>query len=251
MCSEDTKCALCLLAMGIDLRRYHHIVVLTGAGVSAASGLPTYRGPGGLWTKDGIADLATRDAWQERPDAVWSLFAGLRTQVRGADPNNAHLALARMQELAPGDFTLITQNVDGLHQRAGSKEVIELHGNIHRTVCSNSECELAPFDDASAVEQAPRCSLCSERLRPDIVLFGEPLPVLADHLATRALRNCDLFIAVGTSGTVSPASRFVRSAEYAGAHTVLVNLEAMESGNAFKEEFIGKADELLAEVFLP
>ena len=239
-----------LLVMAIDLSRYQHIVVLTGAGVSAASGLPTYRGPGGLWDKDEIASLATTEAWQERPDEVWSLFAGLRSQVCQAEPNDAHRALTTMQERAPGDFTLITQNVDGLHQRAGSTGVIELHGNLHRSICSKAKCELEAFIDESKGSQAPLCTLCSSRLRPDIVLFGEPLPVLADHLATRALRDCDLFIAVGTSGTVSPASRFVRSAQYAGAHTVLVNLEPIEGESAFAEECIGRADELLAQIFL-
>lgn len=108
-----------------------------------------------------------------------------------------------------------------------------------------------PIAPLSTQEQAPVCTLCSARLRPDIVLFGEALPVLADHLATRALRNCDLFIAVGTSGTVSPASRFVRSAAYAGAHTVLVNLEPIDGpGGDFKEQCIGKADELLPQLFL-
>jgi NAD-dependent deacetylase len=238
--------------MAIDLSRYQHIVVLTGAGVSAASGLPTYRGAGGLWEREGLASLATEEAWQKTPNEVWKLFGGLRSQVRAARPNGAHVALAQMEERAGGDFTLITQNVDGLHQRAGSKNVIELHGNIHQTRCSKSECKLDAFTDEAEYAEAPLCSLCTARLRPDIVLFGEGLPVLADHLATRALRDCDLFIAAGTSGTVSPASRFVRSAEYVGAHTVLINLEPMEQGGgAFKDKFIGKADELLPEIFLP
>ena len=237
--------------MATDLSRYKHIVVLTGAGVSAASGLPTYRGAGGLWERDGLASLATEEAWQKTPNEVWKLFGGLRSQVRAVDPNGAHTALAQMEELACGDFTLITQNVDGLHGRAGSKNVIELHGNIHQTRCSDAECKSDSFTDEAEYAEVPLCSLCSAILRPDIVLFGEALPVLADHLATRALRDCDLFIAVGTSGTVSPASRFVRSAEYAGAHTMFVNLEPMEQGgSAFKEQFIGKADELLPEIFL-
>ncbi len=237
--------------MAIDLRRYEHIVVLAGAGVSASSGLPTYRGAGGLWEKEGLAQLATSEAWHSRPDEVWKLFGGLREQVRAVEPNAAHVALARMEDLAAGEFTLITQNVDGLHERAGSRNVVELHGNIHLTRCSNSDCKLEAFADELAHNEPPTCSLCSAKLRPDIVLFGEPLPVFADHLATKVLRDCDLFIAIGTSGTVSPASRFVRSAEYAGAHTVLVNLEAMDQGgSAFRDQFIGKADELLPEIFL-
>jgi NAD-dependent deacetylase len=237
--------------MGIDLSQYQNIVVLTGAGVSAASGLPTYRGPGGLWEKDDVASLATAEAWKDNPEGVWKLFGGLRSQVRAVEPNAAHTSLARMEELAPGAFTLITQNVDGLHQRGGSRNVVELHGNIHHTRCSNSDCEFTPFEDAEEHAEPPPCPTCTAPLRPAIVLFGEPLPGGPDHLATRALRDCDLFIAVGTSGTVSPASRFVRSAEYVGARTVLVNLESLqEGGSAFKEHFIGKAEELLARIFL-
>jgi NAD-dependent deacetylase len=237
--------------MAIDLSRYRNIVVLTGAGVSAGSGLPTYRGPGGLWEKDDVASLATAEAFRDNPDGVWQLFGGLRSQVRAAQPNTAHTSLARMEELAVGSFSLLTQNVDGLHQRAGSRNVVELHGNIHRTRCSIATCDLAPFDDESEYAETPRCAKCGSLLRPGIVLFGEPLPGGPDHLATRALRDCDLFIAIGTSGTVSPASRFVRSAEYVGAHTVLVNLEPMEqSGSSFKEHFIGKAEELLPQIFL-
>lgn len=237
--------------MTIDLSQYQNIVVLTGAGVSAASGLPTYRGPGGLWEKEEVASLATAEAWAANPDGVWKLFGRLRGQVSAAQPNPAHTSLARMEEEAPGSFTLITQNVDGLHGRAGSRSIVELHGNIHRTRCSDANCELPPFEDPDPRETASPCPSCSALLRPDIVLFGEPLPGGPDHLATRALRDCDLFIAVGTSGTVSPASRFVRSAEYAGARTVLVNLETLErDSSAFADHFIGRAEELLAQIFL-
>ncbi len=234
--------------MSIDIRRYNHIVVLTGAGISAGSGLPTYRGAGGLWEKDAIASLANAEAWRDRPNEVWELFGGLRAQIRAVEPNLGHRSLAQLEKLAPGDFVVITQNVDGLHQRAGSAHVIELHGNLHHTRCSNQECTLETYLDETAHAEAPLCSLCSSKLRPDIVLFGESLPVLADHLATRALRDCDLFIAIGTSGTVSPASRFVRSAAYAGAHTMLLNLEAIEGGGVFEEQVLGKAEELLPQI---
>lgn len=237
--------------MAIDLARYQNIVVLTGAGVSAPSGLPTYRGAGGLWEKDEVASLGTAEAWLSKPDEVWKLFGGLRSHVIAAAPNLAHTSLSQMESVAPGNFTLITQNVDGLHQEAGSQSVVELHGNLQRTRCSRSGCQLEPFHDEVAHMVAPLCPECGDLLRPDIVLFGEQLPGGPDHLATRALRDCDLFIAVGTSGMVSPASRFVRSAEYVGARTVLINLEALkEGGAAFHDRFVGPAEILLTEVFL-
>lgn len=237
--------------MAIDLARYQNVVVLTGAGVSAASGLPTYRGAGGLWEKDEVAALGTLEAWVSKPNEVWKLFGGLRSQVVAAAPNAAHASLARMESVAPGKFTLVTQNVDGLHQQAGSQNVVELHGNLRRTRCHQRGCQLEAFHDEVAHQVAPLCTECGDLLRPDIVLFGEQIPAGPDHLATRALRDCDLFIAVGTSGMVSPASRFVRSAEYVGARTVLINLEALkEGGAAFHDKFVGPAGTLLSEIFL-
>lgn len=234
--------------LGLD--RYRHIVVLTGAGVSVASGLRPYRGPGGLWEESGVADLATPEALAERPDAVWKLFGAVRTAARAAAPNAAHTALAGAEHritAAGGEFTLITQNIDGLHQRAGSRNVIELHGSAFRTRCCADGCDLPPFadDDPHAIS-APRCPRCGALLRPDVVLFDEAIPGGAEWQAKRALRDCDLFLAAGTSGTVSPASNFVRAAEYARARTVLVNLEPMKPRHpAYDEELLGRAEELL------
>jgi NAD-dependent deacetylase len=159
------------------------------------------------------------------------------------------LALVRLEyNLKPHQqFLLITQNIDGLHQKAGSQNVVELHGTVRRTRCTNDSCISEPFTDNDPHDkQLPRCSTCQSPLRPDIVLFNEEIPPDASWQSKRALRDCDLFIAVGTSGTVSPASNFVRSADYAGARTILVNLEPMNPKNPyFKEEYLGKAEEVL------
>lgn len=233
----------------LALERYSNIVVLTGAGVSVASGLRPYRGPGGIWEEEGVADLATPASLQDTPEKAWALFGGLRLQAGAAAPNAAHLALAAAeQRLAPDRrWTLVTQNVDGLHQQAGSRDVVELHGSVLRTRCSAASCDLQPFHDEDAhTGPAPRCTRCGAVLRPDVVLFDEPIPVDAEWRVKRALRDCDLFLAVGTSGTVSPASSLVRGAEYAGARTILVNLEPMKPRHpAYDEEYLGRAEDIL------
>ncbi len=236
----------------ISTTKYRRIVVLTGAGISAASGLPTYRGPGGLWNEPDVARLSKREGFTESPEACWKFWAAVRENAQKAVPNRAHLALAEWETRLGRDQTLVlvTQNVDRLHQRAGSKKVAELHGSVFRTKCSNSECELTPFDDRDLHPGGvPRCPLCNAILRPDIVLFGEPIPADPDWIVKRALRDCDLFLAVGTSGTVAPAARFVEWAKYAGAETLLVNLEAMAPPNpAFDRECIGPAESVLPEL---
>jgi NAD-dependent deacetylase len=233
----------------IFLEAYRRIVVLTGAGISVASGLRPYRGPGGLWEEEGVAELANAETLSKDPGAVWKLFGALRPQVRAAKPNPAHLALAQAAQRLPEgtSLTVITQNIDGLHRRAGSPNVVELHGTLARTRCSNTSCDLPPFpDDEPHLDALPTCERCEAPLRPDIVLFDEPLPVDPAWQAKVALRDCDLFLAVGTSGTVSPASNYVRSAAYAEADTILVNLEPMDPPNRyFEEEILGRAEEVL------
>ena len=185
--------------------------------------------------------------------AIWQFYGVLKKQLKTAQPNAAHIKLAEIAaRLSPNQqFTLMTQNIDGLHQLAGSSNVLEIYGNVHRTRCSNSSCSLMPYSDSEAHDNAlPICQICGSTLRPDIVLFGEQLPVKESWLAKRALRDCDLFIAIGTSGTVSPASSFVRSADYAGARTILINLEPMEPKNPyFKEEYLGYAQEIVPLIF--
>jgi NAD-dependent deacetylase len=227
---------------------WRHVVVLTGAGISVASGLPTYRGPGGLWTRPENAEVPDAALFARDPSRLWSLFSPLRGLVRAASPNAAHLALAEWEarRAGAGSFTLVTQNVDGLHSRAGSRNVVELHGSLLRTRCGNPDCALSPFEDTAEPTQAPACERCGQPLRPDITLFDEPLPVDAEWAAKKALRDCDLFLAIGTSGSVAPASNFVRGAKYAGAWTLLVNLTPMQPRHPdFDVEVLGRAEHLL------
>lgn len=239
--------------MEIDVTRYKRIVILTGAGVSAASGIRTYRGKGGIWDEHNVEEYGHVSVLTKRPDRTWKLFGQLRTQVREAQPNKAHYVLAELErDLDPSQrFTLITQNVDGLHLRAGSTSVVELHGNVTRTRCSNDDCDLVPFHDEAIHDRGVLlCPTCLSVLRPDIVLFGEQLPPVQSAQAKLALQDCDLFVAIGTSGIVPPAARYVQMADTAGARTVCVNLEPMEPRNtAFKEEYLGKAEELLPVLF--
>ncbi|NVJ21918.1 MULTISPECIES: SIR2 family NAD-dependent protein deacylase [Myxococcus] len=230
---------------------WRHIVVLTGAGISVASGLPTYRGPGGLWTRPGMEEVPDAELFARAPSRIWKLFGSLRGLVRDAQPNAAHLALADWARGLSEDqrFTLLTQNVDGLHTRAGSQEVVELHGSLLRTCCSQPTCTQSPFEDMSQPDEAPPCSVCGHPLRPDVTLFGEPLPVDAEWTAKKALRDCDLFLAIGTSGSVAPAANFVRGAKYAGAWTLLINLTPMEPRHPdFDVEVLGHAEKILPAI---
>lgn len=233
----------------LDLDRHRKIVVLTGAGISVASGLRPYRGPGGLWEASDFARMSHASILAEDPAAALAFFSELRRVVVEARPNAAHLALAAAEARLPvgATLTILTQNVDGLHEAAGSRDVVALHGRIRRTRCLDDRHP--SFDDDAPLDLSRRCASCGGMLRPDVVLFGEALSVDAEVAAKRALRDCDLFLAVGTSGTVSPASNFVRWANYEGARTVYVNVEPMSPPNpAFDEVWLGPAEELLPEV---
>jgi NAD-dependent deacetylase len=234
----------------IDLSKYQRIVLLTGAGVSVASGLPTYRGAGGLWKAVDVERHATAAAIEADPARVWEFFSEVRSLLATAKPNAAHLAIASAESQLRSDqqLTVLTQNVDGLHGIAGSHRVVELHGTLRRSRCTR--CEFCrPEDLATGASACPRCPTCAAHLRPDVVLFDEALPVDAEWESKKSLRDCNLFIAVGTSGTVSPASNFVRAAEFAGARTIYVNLEPMRPVNpAFQEVYLGRAEELLPDL---
>jgi NAD-dependent deacetylase len=231
----------------LELGNYRRIVVLTGAGISVASGLPTYRGKGGLWHEVEVDKHATAAAIAADPARVWDFFAQIRARVAAAKPNAAHLALAEAERRLRPDqlLTILTQNVDGLHQLAGSQHVVELHGALRGSRCTR--CAFERREDLSAAPAScPSCPDCAAPLRAAVVLFDEALPVDAEWESKKSLRDCDLFVAVGTSGTVSPASNFVRAAEYAGARTIYVNLDPMKPPNpAFKEIYLGRAEELL------
>jgi len=238
----------------MNINDYGRIVILTGAGVSVASGLRPYRGPDGLWNDQDLVRLSHVDTLQSEPLALWRHWWAMRKIARAASPNPAHISIARFAvSIEPGrTMSLITQNVDGLHSKAGSPSVIEFHGNALRTRCSRDGCSLESFEDPRCEgDEVPLCPLCGSLLRPDIVLFGEMIGPEADYRAKRALRDCDLFIAAGTSGTVQPAALFASWAALAGARTVWVNLEGppqQDSDHAFDEECLGRAEEVLPEL---
>ncbi len=229
----------------IDIEAYHNIVIVTGAGISAPSGLRTYRGEGGLWAGQDGCYVATVEALRDEPERVWQHFGEMRKAVIAAEPNVAHRALVDAERRAPGQFTLITQNVDQLHRKAGSAAPIDIHGSLLRTRCT--DCDRPPFADLRhEFPSVPQCDSCGANLRPDVVLFGESVGIDEEYQVKMALRLCDLFIAIGTSGTVAPACNYVRSADYAGARTILMNLEPMNPRNPyFHEEYIGSAETLV------
>lgn len=231
-------------------RAFRRVVVLTGAGISASAGLPTYRGPGGLWNRD--PELARALVAGVDPSLVWRALGSFRAALATTQPTAAHVALVRFEEKIVGEggtVTVITQNVDGLHALAGSRALIELHGNLRRTRCSSPECTLAAFDDDTVHDAAPPCPRCGAPLRLDIVLFEEPLGADEEMGAKRALRDCDLFLSIGTSGTVWPAANYVRSAEFEGAHTIFINLTSLEAPQpAFREVLLGSADDVVTRL---
>lgn len=226
----------------MNWREAKNIVVLTGAGVSVGSGLGTYRGPGGLWEGSGVPEVATGSGFTKDPWAGWQFFIPLLESILEAEPNPAHFALAKMEQECTGNFLLVTQNVDGLHTEAGSGRVAEYHGNMLRRRCSSPQCSSEPFVEKTVPSRLPLCEQCGNPVRPDIVLFEEMIPADPSHRAKRALRTVDLFLSIGTSGTVTPAAGFVRSALYSGAHTVEFNLH--ESG-VCHEAVTGPVEETL------
>ncbi len=230
----------------LQTQNYRNIVVLTGAGVSAASGLSTFRGPDGKWQHELLAVSDGRRIPELLPE-MWLAYGKARRGLFGVQPNAAHHALANWQKKWSDSrsITLVTQNVDGLHQKAGSDDVIEIHGSLLETRCTNSGCESKPFLDLEIPESVPICAVCGHFLRPNITLFHEALPQVAIRRVKTALRDCDLFLGVGTSGVVSPASDFVRGAAYAGARTIYLNLTPLEANSPFQEHLGGRAEEIL------
>ncbi len=203
------------------LRAARHVAALTGAGISAESGIPTFReAQTGLWARYDPEELASPEAFRRHPQLVWEWYQWRRELVRGAAPNAGHLALAQIASLAP-QFTLITQNVDGLHQRAGSANVIELHGNIMRNRCFQEDIVVST--PVKPGQTPPLCPRCGGFLRPDVVWFGEALPLPALTLAFKAAASCDLFLSVGTSALVHPAAALPREALAHEIMTVEIN----------------------------
>ncbi len=232
------------MSLELDWSSIRNVVILTGAGASAPSGLPTYRGPGGIWDDADVARMSQSDTLAADPHAVWAYWTGFRKLIAAVEPNPIHDAIAALANRPGVDLHLVTQNVDGLHQRAGSPVVHELHGSVGRTRCT--VCDLEPYDDDISSEQAPACPKCGAPLRVDVVLFGEQVVLDAEVGTKRALRDVDLFVAIGTSGTVWPAASYVRGADYSGGTTVLVNLEPLDPPNPyFHHVLVGRAELLL------
>ncbi len=228
------------------LRSSAYVAVLTGAGVSQESGLRTFRDTmDGLWARYRPEDLATPEAFERTPELVWEFYAARRLKAGEVQPNAGHFALAEMERHVP-HFTLITQNVDGLHRHAGSKSVVELHGNITRIKCSRGCGVFTEWEELPG--KAPTCPTCGAKLRPDVVWFGEMLP--GDELATavQAARTCQVFFSVGTSGLVQPAARLPLLAKQIGAVIVEINPEETPLTPSVDYFFQGKSGEILPEL---
>jgi len=224
------------------VREARAIAVLTGAGVSAESGVPTFRGEGGLWRQFRAEDLATPGAFARDPRLVWEWYDWRRQKIAACHPNPAHHALAALESQA-AEFLLITQNIDDLHRKAGSRRLVELHGNIWRVRCTR-EATVSALPDVPLREIPPRCG-CGALLRPDIVWFGETLPAEALDRAFRAADTCDLFLVVGTSALVQPAASLPLMAKRRGATVIEVNPDPTPISHLVGVSLQGKAGEIL------
>ena len=220
------------------------IVILTGAGVSAESGLATFRGPDGLWEGHRVEDVCTPEAFERDPALVHAFYDARRAKLGRVEPNAAHEALARLDAEWPGELLLVTQNVDDLHERAGSKRLVHMHGELAKGWCLRCD---ERFGWTGAMGTDARCPACESAgmVRPDIVWFGE-MPYAMERIDA-ALQRCDLFVSVGTSGAVYPAAGFVQTARYCGARTLEMNLEPSLASHLFDESRIGAAGELVPQ----
>ncbi|WCJ58782.1 NAD-dependent deacylase [Fontisphaera persica] len=229
------------------MRQAGHIVASTGAGVSAESGVPTFRdAQTGFWAQFKPEELATPEAFAANPERVWQWYAVRRRRVREVQPNPGHLALAEMERRARR-FTLITQNVDRLHQRAGSRNVVELHGCILSVRCPRGHHVIEDYQDA-ADEAVPRCPLCQAYLRPAVVWFGEELPAHALEAADTAARQCEVFLSIGTSTLVYPAAQLPFTALECGATVVEINPQPTPLTDSATYTFHGPSGVILPQL---
>ncbi|NNC51796.1 MAG: NAD-dependent deacylase [Erythrobacter sp.] len=225
------------------MKSIRNIVVLTGAGISAESGIDTFRDAGGLWEQHRVEDVATPEGFAQDPQLVQRFYDARREAVQRVDPNPAHDALALLDRRWEGDLLIVTQNVDDLHERAGASRVLHMHGELLSALCAR--CETRHKWSEPLLEQSA-CPGCGEQaLRPDVVWFGE-MPYEMDRIYT-ALRRADLFVSIGTSGAVYPAAGFVRDAREMGARTLELNLERSEGSYWFEESRQGRASKLVPE----
>jgi NAD-dependent deacetylase len=218
-----------------------NIVILTGAGVSAESGIDTFRAKGGLWEQHKVEDVATPEGFARNPDLVLRFYDMRRAAIQQAQPNAAHWALGALDADWHGDLLIVTQNVDDLHERAGARRLIHMHGEHLNAWCTC--CDARSRWRETLVDRPP-CPACgSAALRPDVVWFGE-MPYRMEEI-DRAIANCDLFVSIGTSGAVYPAAGYVQTARYHGARTLELNLEPSQGGMMFEESRMGRASELV------
>jgi len=227
------------------LRAAENVSVLTGAGVSAESGVPTFRDPGGIWEKFRPEQLANFEAFMRDPDFVWNWYQHRREIMRDVKPNAGHFALAEMESIF-GNFNLITQNIDNLHFRAGSKKVTELHGNIERNFCIS--CRKFAEEIDITEKKVLKCESCGGLIRPDVVWFGEMLPMQALQFSEQCASNSDVFLSVGTSAEVYPAAMLPIIAKKAGAYVAEINLNPTAISWELNETICGKSGEVLSEL---
>jgi NAD-dependent deacetylase len=227
------------------LARANNVVAFTGAGVSAESGVPTFRGPDGIWAKFNPAELASMEAFMRNPTLVWEWYAHRRTIIGSVRPNPGHVALAMMESLF-SNMTIITQNIDNLHRRAGSRRIFELHGNIERSYCM--QCR-TPFPDVNTPPKGsvPLCS-CGGTIRPDVVWFGEMLPEEAWESAVSATQETEVFLSIGTSAIVYPAASLPMMAKRSGALLVEINPDPTSLTDSADWFLQGPSGELLPEL---
>ena len=232
--------------MSENLRLPDRLFVLTGAGVSAESGLPTFRGVNGLWRGYRVEDVATPEAFAADPALVWQFYSERRLRHATVRPNPAHFALAELEKGLGDRFFLCTQNVDSLHEQAGSKRIVHMHGRIMQSRCSDPQCESEPFDDSEphgTEKELPNCAVCGAVIRPHICWFGEvPFEM---ELVLHQLREATVVLTVGTSGVVEPAASFAKLAQRNRARTIYVGPEEPANRAYFDEVLLGKAGEVL------
>ena len=231
----------------LRIPRGARVFVLTGAGVSAESGIRTFRDAGGLWEQYRFEEVASPEGWEAHPQDVWRFYAQRRAQAGTCQPNAAHRALAALEQAIGDRLFLCTQNVDDLHEKAGSTRLVHMHGELMKTRCES--CARPPFEDRASHEGIPRCA-CGARLRPHIVWFGE-VPFEMDRIA-RELGACDVFVTVGSSGAVYPAAGFVAAVRARGGgavRTAYVGPEAPDNAAMFDECRLGPAGEVLPGLF--
>jgi NAD-dependent deacetylase len=233
----------------ISIAAEDRVFVLTGAGISAESGLPTFRASDGLWAGHRVEEVCTPEAWRRNPALVWKFYSERRAQSAKAKPNPAHLALADLEARLSERFFLCTQNVDDLHERADSVRLVHMHGELAKARCER-ECGRPPVEDHAiyrSLDEVGHCA-CGGRMRPHIVFFGE-IPLEMERIQAE-IQKATLMVVVGTSGSVYPAANFVRWAQATGARTVYVGPEAPLNAFAFTHVVEGKAGEVLPGLFL-